>query len=98
MELKVFTLPSCPSCSMAKTIASEVADEFGLLCREVSLATKEGLNEGSIYDIMSTPSIVLDDDVIVRGRLISKDKLKAEIELRLQKWKQRASKEPEQAS
>jgi len=98
MELKVFTLPSCPSCPMAKTIASEVAGEFGLSSREVSLATKEGLDEGLAYNIMSTPSIVLGNDVIVRGRLISKAKLKAEIELRLQKWKQRASKEPEQPS
>jgi hypothetical protein len=83
---------------MAKNIASEVAGELGLRWREVSLATKGGLNEGLAYDVMSTPSIVLDDDVIVRGRLISKDKLKTEIETRLQKWKQKASKTPEQAS
>jgi glutaredoxin len=91
VEMKVFTLPSCPSCPMAKTIASEVAGIFGIPCREISLATKEGLSEGLSYDIMSTPSIVLDDEVIIRGRLIARDKLEKEIRKRLEKWRERAS-------
>jgi hypothetical protein len=78
---------------MAKAIASEVAQEFGILYREVSLTTKEGLSEGLAYDIMSTPSIGIDDEVIVRGRLVSKDKLREEVRKRVEKWRERVSKE-----
>jgi len=78
---------------VVKNIASEVAKEFNVRYREVNLATKEGLDEGSAYDIMSTPSIVIDEDVIVRGRVISKEKLLEEVRKRIEKWEERAYKE-----
>ena len=93
MELKVFTLPTCPTCPMAKTLVSEIARKLGIGYREVSMATKQGLDEGLTYDICSTPSIVLDDEVIARGQLISKEKLEEEVSSRLAKWKARASSE-----
>jgi len=91
MELKVFTLPTCPTCPLARTVASEVAQKFGIVFKEVNLATKEGMSEGLVYDIMSTPSITLDEEVIIRGRLISKERLEEEVSKRLEKWKTRAS-------
>jgi hypothetical protein len=93
VELKVFTLPGCSVCPLAKAIASEVAQDLGISYREVDLATQDGLNEGLSYDIMSTPSIVINNDVIVRGRLVSKEKLREEVKMRLEKWKARASSE-----
>jgi glutaredoxin len=90
MELKVFTLPTCAGCPAAKIIAKEVADKFGLSFREVNMATEEGFNEGLALEIVGTPSIALDDEVIVRGRLISKEKLEEEIAKRIEKWKKRA--------
>jgi len=93
MELKVFTLRTCPSCPVAKLIASEVAQKFGIVFRVVDLATEEGVNEGLAYDIRSTPSIVIDEDVIIRGRLISKEKLEEEVKKRIEKWKERVSAE-----
>jgi len=91
MELKVFTLPTCSSCSVAKMIASEVAEKCGVTCRVVDMATKEGLSEGSAYHVMSAPSIAIDDDVFVKGRLISKERLEEEVKKRLEKWGTRAS-------
>jgi len=91
MNLKVFTLPTCPSCPVAKVIASEVAQKFGIAFEEVNMATEEGLNEGLAYDIKSTPTILIDEEVIVRGRLISKEKLEEEVEKRILKWKERVS-------
>jgi glutaredoxin len=91
MELKVFTLPTCPTCPIAKKIASEVAQKFGITFREVNMATDEGLIEGLVHDIRSTPSIVIDTEVVVRGRLMSRDKLEEEIETRIGRWKERAS-------
>jgi len=93
MELKVFTLPTCSGCPVAKTIAFEVAQKYGVACRVVDMATKEGLDEGLAYQVMSAPSIAIDEDVVVRGRLISKEKLEEEVEKRLEKWKVRASSE-----
>jgi glutaredoxin len=83
MELKVFTLPSCPTCPVAKTIVAEVAEELGILFREINMATQEGLKEGLSLNIVGTPSIVLNSEVVVRGRLISKEKLKEEVKKRL---------------
>lgn len=93
MELKVFTLPTCSGCSVAKLIALEVARKYGIVYRVVDLATKEGLDEGVAHQIMSAPSIAINEDVIVRGHLISKEKLEEEVKKRLEKWKARAPSE-----
>ncbi|MBS7647965.1 MAG: thioredoxin family protein [Candidatus Bathyarchaeia archaeon] len=90
-ELKVFTLPTCSSCHAAKQIVFEVARKLGLAYREVDMNTKEGLEEGLAHQIMSAPSIALNDEVIVAGRLISKEKLEEEVQKRLAKWRARAS-------
>jgi|YelNatPaOPRAMG01_1025707.scaffolds.fasta_scaffold12287_2 glutaredoxin len=92
-ELKVFTMPTCSSCPAAKQIAIEVAKKLGLPYREVNMNTQEGLAEGIAHQIMSTPSIVLGDEVIVVGRLISKERLEEEVRKRLEKWRARASSE-----
>jgi hypothetical protein len=78
---------------LAKTFALEVAQKFGIAFKEVNMATEEGVKEGLAYDIMSTPSIAIDEEVIVRGRFISKEKLEEEVSRRLEKWKTRVSKE-----
>lgn len=93
MELKIFTLPTCPSCPVARMIASGVAQKFGIAFREVNMATDEGLNEALAYDTRSTPSIIIDEEVIVRGQLISEGKLEEEVKKRIEKWKDRAFKE-----
>lgn len=93
MDLMVFTLPSCPSCPMAKQIAADVAEEFGVSYREVNLATKEGMDKGLAYSIMSTPSIAIDQDVIVRGKLVSKEKLREEVRKRIEKWREKGVRE-----
>ena len=91
MELKVFVLSTCSSCPVAKHVAFEVAQKYGIAYREINTARKEGLDEGSAYQIMSAPSIAIDEEVIVRGRLISKERLEEEVKKRLEKWKARAS-------
>ncbi|MEM2281618.1 MAG: thioredoxin family protein [Candidatus Bathyarchaeia archaeon] len=89
-ELKVFTLPTCSSCHVAKQIAFEVAKKLGLAFREINMDTREGLEEGTLYQIMSAPSIALGDEVIVVGRLISREKLEEEVQKRLAKWRAKA--------
>jgi len=78
---------------MAKTIALEVAKKYRVACKVLDMTTKEGLDEGLAYQVMSAPSIAIDEDIIVRGHLISKKKLEEEVEKRLEKWKTRGSSE-----
>lgn len=89
-ELKVFTLPTCSSCHVAKQIALEVARKLGLAYREIDMNTREGLEEGKAHQVMSVPSIALNDEVIVAGRLLSKERLEEEVQKRLAKWHARA--------
>ncbi|UCH31504.1 MAG: thioredoxin family protein [Candidatus Bathyarchaeota archaeon] len=85
MELKVFILPQCPSCPGAKKIAREVAKKHGLSYTEVDISTPDGRLEGLMHQIMSTPSIAIDDDIIMRGKLVSREELEGEIRKRLDK-------------
>ena len=80
----MFTLPTCPSCPLAKTIASEVASELGILYREINMATQEGLREGLGHNVFATPSFAIGNEVIARGIIVSKDKLKQEIKKKLE--------------
>jgi glutaredoxin len=84
VKLKVFVLPNCPKCPKAKKIVKEVAEKFGLEYEEIDLSTSEGEIEGLMYQIVSTPSIALDEDVITRGILISKELLESEVRKRLE--------------
>jgi glutaredoxin len=90
LELKVFTLPTCSSCKVVKQIALEVARKLGLTYREINMNTKEGLEEGAAHQVMSVPGIVLGSEVIVVGRLLSKEKLEEEVRRRLEKWRAKA--------
>lgn len=85
MELKIFTLPTCPTCPEAKRIAQEVSAKFGVKCVEIDLSTSEGGLVGLMYQIMSTPSLALDDEVLVRGKILPKEELENEIKRRLSK-------------
>jgi len=83
LELKIFTLKTCPNCPQAKKIVKEVAEEFNLKITEIDMETPEGQIEGLMYQIMSTPSIAIDNDVVARGKLISKKELIDEVRKKL---------------
>ena len=85
MELKVFTLPTCKNCPVAKMISQEIAQKFGLKYAEVDISTPDGQLDGLMYQIMSTPSIAIDDEVITRGKLLSQEELETEVRKRLDK-------------
>ena len=83
MELKVFTLPTCTNCPAAKKTSQEVAHRFGLKYTEVDLSTPDGQLDGLMHQVMSTPSIAIDDEVVARGKLLSRDELETEVRKRL---------------
>jgi len=85
MELKVFTLPTCTNCPVAKKISQEVAQKYKLDYREVDISTPDGQLDGLMYQVMSTPSIAIDDEVIARGKLLSREELETEVRKRIGK-------------
>lgn len=85
VELKVFTLPNCPNCPAAKKIVEEVARKHGVAYREIDIGTPDGQLEGLMYQVTSTPSIAIDDEVIARGKVISIDELEEALKRKLRK-------------
>jgi len=83
LKLKVFTLPTCRNCPAAKKITQEIADKYGLEFLEVDINTPDGQLEGLMHQIMSTPSIAVDNEVISRGNILSREELDAEVRKRL---------------
>lgn len=76
-------MKTCPNCPAAKQLAKDVAGKFNVAYKEVDISTPDGEIEGLMYQIMSTPSIAIDDDVIARGKLISQEELEGEVRKRL---------------
>lgn len=85
MELKVFTLPTCKNCPAAKQISQEIASKYELKYTEVDIGTPDGQLDGLMHQVMSTPSIAIDDDVVARGKLLSREELEVEVRKRLGK-------------
>lgn len=85
MELKVFTLPTCKNCPAAEKISQEIAQQYNLKYTVVDISTPDGQLEGLMHQIMSTPSIAIDEEVITRGKLLSREELETEVRKRLGK-------------
>ncbi|MFP3985378.1 MAG: thioredoxin family protein, partial [Candidatus Bathyarchaeia archaeon] len=85
MRLKIFTLPTCKNCPAAKKIAQEIAQKYGLKYTEVDISNPEGQLEGLMHQVMSTPTIAIDDEVVIRGTLPSMETLEIEVRKRLTK-------------
>ncbi len=60
-SIKIFTKSNCPRCVALKDIAQELMKE-GLKVVNYDLDTVEGLSEAAYYSILSTPSIVIEDE------------------------------------
>jgi glutaredoxin len=65
MKIQVFTAKKCPRCPGAKEVCKEVARSKNLEYEEIDI--EENMIDALQKQIASTPSIVLDDDVLFRG-------------------------------
>ena len=59
--IKIFTKAKCPKCPAVKEMGTELKRE-GLPVLNYDLDTIDGLAEASFYSILSTPSIVIEDE------------------------------------
>jgi hypothetical protein len=60
-SLKIFTKARCPKCPVVKEMGLELKKE-GVPVLNFDLDTLEGLAEASFYSVLSTPSIIIEDE------------------------------------
>jgi len=58
--IKIFTQPLCPACPPAKELGERLKESVKIEYFDVS--TPDGLAEARLYNIMSTPTLVLVED------------------------------------
>ncbi len=82
VNVKIFTTPTCPRCPEAKAIIKELAKVHNLNVDEIDLS--RDLITGLQYQVASAPSIAVNDAVIARGTVPTKDDLHMEIKRAMQ--------------
>jgi hypothetical protein len=60
-SVKIFIKAKCPKCPAVKEIGMNLKEE-GFPVYHYDLDTIDGLAEASYYSILSTPSIIIEDD------------------------------------
>lgn len=57
MKIKIFWQENCPNCTKAKDLGKILAEELEVQYYNVD--TVDGLSEACLYQVMSTPTIIL---------------------------------------
>jgi hypothetical protein len=60
-SVKIFTRAQCPRCPAAKEVGKKLKGE-GVSVFQYDLDTTDGLAEASFYSILSTPSVIIEDE------------------------------------
>ena len=71
MEIKVLGT-GCPKCKKLEAIAQEAVKEAGL---EANITKVEDMNDIMQYGVMVTPALVVDEKVVVSGKVPKKEEL-----------------------
>ena len=71
MEIKVLG-PGCPKCKSLDKITREVVKENGI---NATITKVEDIMEIMKYGVMSTPALVVDEKVVVKGRVPSAEEI-----------------------
>jgi small redox-active disulfide protein 2 len=72
MEIKILG-PGCPKCRTLDKITREVVEKNGI---NATITKVEDIMEIMKYGVMSTPALVVDEKVVVKGRIPSADEIK----------------------
>ena len=71
MEIKILG-GGCAKCDKLERMAREVANELGI---EAAFTKVKDLDAIMVYDIVSTPALVIDEEVKSSGRLPRKEEI-----------------------
>ena len=74
LQIKVFgTTPPCANCKRAETQAHKAAEQFP---GQVEVVKLDAMGpEADAYGIMSTPLVVVGDEVVGRGKVVPANRL-----------------------
>jgi small redox-active disulfide protein 2 len=72
MEIKILG-PGCSKCKTLDKLTREVVEKNGI---NATITKVEDIMEIMKYGVMSTPALVVDEKVILKGRVPSSDELK----------------------
>jgi small redox-active disulfide protein 2 len=72
MEIKILG-PGCPKCKTLEKLTREVVEQSGI---EATVTKVEDIVAIMNYGVMTTPALVVDDKVVLKGRVPSSDELK----------------------
>lgn len=64
----------CPSCVSAEKVVTEVVKELNIDAKIIKVTE---IMDIMMYDVMRTPAIVIDEKVMIKGKVPSKDEVKA---------------------
>jgi len=64
----------CPSCVSAEKVVAEVVKELNVDAKIIKVTE---IMDIMMYDVMRTPAIVIDEKVVVKGKVPSKAEMKA---------------------
>jgi small redox-active disulfide protein 2 len=76
LDIKILG-PGCPKCKTLEKLTNEVVSEnqFDALVSKV-----EDIMEIMTYNVLSTPALVINKQVVIKGMLPSKEEIKKQIE------------------
>lgn len=72
MDIKILG-PGCSKCKTLDKITREVVEKNGI---NATISKVEDIMEIIKYGVMSTPALVVDEKVVVKGRVTSSDEIK----------------------
>jgi small redox-active disulfide protein 2 len=73
MEIKILG-SGCPNCKRLEKLAREAVAELGI---EANITKVQEFDQIMAYDIVSTPAMVVDEQVVVSGRVPRKTEMMA---------------------
>jgi small redox-active disulfide protein 2 len=72
MEIKILG-PGCPKCKTLEKLTREVVEQNGI---EATVSKVEDIVDIMNYGVMTTPALVVDEKVVLKGRVPSAEELK----------------------
>jgi len=72
MEIKILG-PGCPKCKTLEKLTRDVVEQNNI---EATVTKVEDIVAIMNYGVMSTPALVIDEKVVLKGRVPSADELK----------------------
>jgi small redox-active disulfide protein 2 len=72
MEIKILG-PGCARCNTLEKLTRDVVEKNGI---SATITKVEDIMEIMKYGVMSTPALVIDERVVIKGRVPSADEIK----------------------